>query len=157
MFLKIRWIFKFIFRSVVCVCLREKELSCAGLFATPWTIVCQSPLLMEFYRQEYWSGLPFPSPGIFPIQGLNPRIWSLLYWQVDSLSQAPPNLCYHIAICQGHLAACLKEYYVFIFLSNRILNKGKIHFNNWLKFLSGLLFFLFIKVWKHHIQLPPWI
>ena len=33
------------------------------LFVTPWTVVCQAPLSMEFSRQEYWSGLPFPSPG----------------------------------------------------------------------------------------------
>ena len=37
---------------------------------------------MEFSRQEYWSGLPFLSPGIFPTQGLNPH---LLHWQADSL------------------------------------------------------------------------
>ena len=30
--------------------------------ATPWTVVCQAPLSMGFFRQEYWSGLPFPSP-----------------------------------------------------------------------------------------------
>ena len=34
--------------------------------ATPWTVVCQAPLFMEFSRQEYWSGLPFPSPGDLP-------------------------------------------------------------------------------------------
>ena len=33
------------------------------LFATPWTAACQAPLSMEFSRQEYWSGWPFPSPG----------------------------------------------------------------------------------------------
>ena len=38
-------------------------LSCVQLFATPWTVACQTPLSMEFSRQEYWSGLPFPSPG----------------------------------------------------------------------------------------------
>ena len=38
--------------------------------ATPWTIACQAPLSMGFSRQEYWSGLPFPSPGDFP----DPRI-----------------------------------------------------------------------------------
>ena len=32
-------------------------------FATPWTVVCQAPLSMEFSSQEYWSGLPFPPPG----------------------------------------------------------------------------------------------
>ena len=35
----------------------------SGLFVTPWTVALQAPLTMEFARQEYWSGLPFPSPG----------------------------------------------------------------------------------------------
>jgi len=39
-------------------------------FATPWTVVCQAPLSMGFPRQEYWSRLPFPSPGDLP----NPEI-----------------------------------------------------------------------------------
>ena len=39
--------------------------------ATPWTIVCQAPLSMGFSRQEYGSGQPFPSLGIFPTQGSN--------------------------------------------------------------------------------------
>ena len=34
-----------------------------GLFVTPWTVVHQAPLFMEFSRQEYWDGWPFPSPG----------------------------------------------------------------------------------------------
>ena len=37
--------------------------SCARLFAALWTVACQAPLSIEFSRQEYWSGLPFPSPG----------------------------------------------------------------------------------------------
>ena len=41
--------------------------SCLTL-ATPWTVTCQVPLSMGFPRQEYWSELPFPSPGIFPTQ-----------------------------------------------------------------------------------------
>ena len=40
------------------------------LFVTPWTVARQAPLSMEFFRQEYWSELPFPSPGDLP----NPRI-----------------------------------------------------------------------------------
>ena len=48
---------------------------CAGsLFATPWTMALQAPLCMEFSRQEYWSGLPYPPPGIFPTQGSNPGL-----------------------------------------------------------------------------------
>ena len=37
-------------------------LCCVQLFATPWTVARQAPLSMGFFRQEYWSGLPFPSP-----------------------------------------------------------------------------------------------
>ena len=42
------------------------------LFATPWTIARQGPLSMGFPRQEYWSGLPFPSPGDLPYPGIEP-------------------------------------------------------------------------------------
>ena len=41
-------------------------LSCVQLFATPWTVAHQATLSMEFSRQEYWSGLPFPTPGDLP-------------------------------------------------------------------------------------------
>ena len=40
--------------------------------ATPWTVVRQAPLSMEFSRQEYWSGLPFPSPGDLPDPAIKP-------------------------------------------------------------------------------------
>ena len=49
----------------VCVCI-----CCAQLFVTPWTIACQAPLSMEFSRQEYWSRLPFLSPGDLPNPGI---------------------------------------------------------------------------------------
>ena len=39
---------------------------------TPWTVACQVPLPMGFPRQEYWSGLPFPSPGDLPDPGIKP-------------------------------------------------------------------------------------
>ena len=42
------------------------------LFATPWTVACQAPLPMEFFRQEYWSGLPFPPPRDLPDPGVKP-------------------------------------------------------------------------------------
>ena len=41
---------------------KVKSLSHVRLFATPWTVAHQAPLSMGFSRQEYWSGLPFPSP-----------------------------------------------------------------------------------------------
>jgi len=43
------------------------------ILVTPWTIACQSPLSMGFSRQEYWSGLPFPSPENLPNPGIEPR------------------------------------------------------------------------------------
>ena len=39
---------------------------------TLWTIACQDPLFMGFFRQEYWRGLPFPSPGYLPDPGIEP-------------------------------------------------------------------------------------
>ena len=47
-------------------------LSHVQLFETPWTIACQASLPMEFSRWEYWSGLPFPSPGDLPDPGIQP-------------------------------------------------------------------------------------
>ena len=47
-------------------------LRCGQLFATPWTVAHQAPLSMEFSTQEYWIGLPFPSPGDFPNPGIKP-------------------------------------------------------------------------------------
>ena len=46
------------------------KLSQVQLFAIPWTVVPQAPLFMRFPRQEYWSGLPFPSPGDLPDPGI---------------------------------------------------------------------------------------
>ena len=60
-------------------------LSHVQLFSTPWTVACQAPLPMGFSRQEYWSGLQFPSPAIFPTQGSNLCLLCLLHWQVSSL------------------------------------------------------------------------
>ena len=48
------------------------SLSHVWLFVTPRTVACQPPLSMEFSRQEYWSGLPFPSPGHLPNPGIEP-------------------------------------------------------------------------------------
>ena len=64
---------------------------CGGLalscltFVTPWSVAHQAPLSMRFPRQEYWSGLPFPSPGDLPDPGIEPFSPRLLHWQADSL------------------------------------------------------------------------
>ena len=61
----------------------------ARLLAILWTITSQAPLSMGFSRQEYLSGLPFPTPGVFPTQGSNPCLPCLLPWQADSLPLVP--------------------------------------------------------------------
>ena len=53
----------------------------------PWTVARQAPLSTEFSRQEYWSGLPFPSPGDLPNPGIKPGFPTL---QADSLLSEPP-------------------------------------------------------------------
>ena len=67
---------------------KVKLLSCVRLFATPWTVAYTAPLSMGFSRQEYWSGLPFPSPGDLPNPGIEPRSPTL---QADALSSEPPG------------------------------------------------------------------
>ena len=68
---------------------------------TPWTLACQAPLSMESSRQEYWSGLPFPSPGDLPNPGMKPRSLILqAHSLLSELSEKPPTLylynCCHI-------------------------------------------------------------
>ena len=63
-----------------------KSLSHVQLFATPWTVAYKAPLSMEFSRQGYSSGLPFPSPGDLPHPGIEPRSPAL---QADSLPSEP--------------------------------------------------------------------
>ena len=68
--------------------LKVKSLSCVQLFVTPWTVANQASLSMGFSRQEYWSGLPFPSPGDLPNPGIKPRSPAL---QADTLPSEPPG------------------------------------------------------------------
>ena len=65
-----------------------KSFSHVQLFATPWTVAHQAPLSMGLSRQEYWSGLPFPSPGDLPDPGIEPRSPAL---QTDTLLSEPPG------------------------------------------------------------------
>ena len=65
-----------------CVSVSIQSLSRVRFFLTPWTSARQAPLSMGLSRQEYWSGLPFPSPGLLPTQRSNPR---LQHGQADSL------------------------------------------------------------------------
>ena len=67
---------------------KVKLLSCVGLFATLWTVAHQTPLSIGFSRQEYWSGLPFPSPRNLSGPGIKPRSPTL---QADALTSEPPR------------------------------------------------------------------
>ena len=68
---------------------KVKSLSCVRLFLTPWTVAHQAPPSMEFSRQEYWSGLPFPSPRDLPNPGIKPVSPAL--WADTLLSEPPGN------------------------------------------------------------------
>ena len=73
-------------------------LSFVQLFETPWTVAHQAPLSMGFPRQEYWSGLPFPSPRDLPNPEIEP--WSLTL-QTDSVllsHKGSPRLCVGVGI-----------------------------------------------------------
>ena len=74
-----------------CLCMPACTLSCLShvlLYVTLWTVAHQAHLSMEFSRQEYWSGLAFPSPGDLPDSGIKPGSPAL---QADSLPSEPPG------------------------------------------------------------------
>ena len=65
-----------------------KSLSRVRLFETPWTVTYQAPPSMEFSRQEYWSGSPFPAPGDLPDPGIEPGSPAL---RADAVPSEPPS------------------------------------------------------------------
>ena len=88
-----------------------KLLSRVRLFATPRTVAHQAPPSMGFSRQEYWSGLPFPSPGDLPDPGIEPGSPA---FQADALTSEPPG------------KPCCKQPFLFMFgKSSCILQKPK--------------------------------
>ena len=71
-------------------------LSRVQLFVTPWTVAYQTPQSMEFCWEEYWSGLPFPSPGDLPNPRIEPESPAL---QADTLPSEPPGN-HHLSLSQ---------------------------------------------------------
>ena len=99
---------------------KVKSFSPVRLFETLWTIAYQAPPSMGFSRQEYWSGLPFPSPGDLPDPGIKPRCPA---FQADASTSKSPgksererqvshdvthmwNLKYDVKITQSCLSLC---------------------------------------------------
>ena len=68
--------------------MKVKSLSHVQLVVIPWTVAYQASLSMGFSRQEYWSGVPFPSPGDLPNSGIEPRSPAL---KADTLPSEPPG------------------------------------------------------------------
>ena len=71
---------------------KVKSLCHVQLFMTSWTVAYQAPPFMGFSRQEYWSGLLFPSPGDLPDPGIEPGSPAL---QADTLPSEPPGKLYN--------------------------------------------------------------
>ena len=82
---------------------KARSLSHVPLFATLWTVAYQAPPSMGFSRQEYWSGLPFPSPGDLPDLGIKPGSPAL---EADALTSEPPGKPKHLLICVSLTADC---------------------------------------------------
>ena len=86
---------------------------------TPWTIAYQAPLSMEFSRQEYWSGVPLPSPGDLPNLGIKPRSLAL---QADVLPSEPPGNIY--ALVSASFSSFL-FLHCFSFFKSSLIQTGK--------------------------------
>ena len=79
---------------------KVKSLSHVRLFAIPWSVVYQASLSMGFSRQEYWNGLPFPSPRDLPDPGIKPGSPAL---QADSLPSEPPGKWLYLCLLLSSL------------------------------------------------------
>ena len=77
-------------------CLYVHMLNRVQLFVTPWTTACQAPLSMGFPRQDYWSGLPFPSPGDLPDPGIEPALAGGFF--TTSATWEALKMCYDVYI-----------------------------------------------------------
>ena len=85
-------------------------LSCVQLFAAPWAVTLQAPLLLGFPRQEYWSELPFPSPGDLPDPGSQPRSPSLVDGFFTPDPPGKPKYKKHISYSYHHRLLLLTFY-----------------------------------------------
>ena len=104
--------YNIIYFSIWCP-VKVKSLSCVRLCATPWTAACQAPLSMGFSRQQYWSGLPFPSPRDLPNPGTESRspalhadaftIWATREVQANWVRNKKANTVWHSLHVAPHM------------------------------------------------------
>ena len=93
---------------------KVKLLSRVRLFATPWIVAYQASLSMGFSRQEYWSGLPFPSPGDLPNPGIES---SSPAFQADAITSEPPGKPYNTL----KIYLCCQKWQHFLLSHRRII------------------------------------
>ena len=89
----------------------------------PHGLSCQAPLSMEFSKQEYWSGLPFPSPGDLPNSRIKPRSPEL---QADSLPSELPRKIFYLLILNLKVLV-VRISVLFIFLSHPVTKLSKVN------------------------------
>ena len=93
-------------------CVKVKLLSHVRLFVTPWTVAYEAPPSVGFSTQEYWSGLPFPSPGDLPDPGIKPGLphcMQMLYRL--SYEGSPWELCEFSLFCSNHFPISVTRRY----------------------------------------------
>ena len=84
-------------------------LSHIQLFASPWTVACQAPLSMKFFREEYSSGLLFPIPADFPDPGFEPMSLALPSLAGGFFTTGPPGKFGSFECLEFDLSYCNKE------------------------------------------------
>ena len=102
--------------------MKVKSFSHVRLFATPWTVAYQAPPSIGFSRQEYWSGLPFPSPGDLPDPGIKPRSPT---FQADALTSEPRASVYMYTIYIYAMCIYMYTIYIYVYICNGILLNHK--------------------------------
>ena len=134
------------------------------LFATPWTVAHQTPLSLGFYRQEYWSGLPFPSLGDLPNPRIEPMSLASSALQTDSLQCEPLgkpiplatiNLLLSESICPFWNISYKKSYRMWLFVSGFFYLAYSFQGSSMLWNISPLHSFLIVEIMFHvaHLNL----
>ena len=123
----------------VCVCVHTQSLSHVWLFVVPWTVACQAPLSTGFFRQEYWSSLPFPTPGDLPDPGIEPTYLVSLALAGRFFTTVAPGqrlyfgyyslIRYMVCKCFSHCVGCLFTPLIISFAVRKLFSFMQSHFS----------------------------